>query len=309
MISVENLVFDYPGKRALDNISFHIPKGGITALVGPNGAGKTTLLRCMAALDRPIQGQIRLDDVDVLEHPRVCHRRVGYLSDFFGLYDQLTVRQCLSYVAGANDLPSAQIGAAVDQTASRLGLEERLDIPAGQLSRGQRQRVAIGQAIIHSPDCVILDEPASGLDPEARHSLAQLFTHLRNDGMTLIVSSHILAELEDYSTDMLILRDGRIVDHSRLGEQDTANVRIKLTLVNPWPDLHRQLVEIDGIDQLNCDDHMASFLFSSDGQAQHGLLKSLLEHDLPIRSFGPERQNLQDTYLATVNAASSEAKS
>ncbi|MDD1606888.1 MAG: ABC transporter ATP-binding protein, partial [Methylococcaceae bacterium] len=212
MINVEQLIFEYPNLRALDEVSFHIPQGSITALVGPNGAGKTTLLRCMAALDQPMSGNIRIDGIDVLEHPRECHRIIGYLSDFFGLYDRLTVRQCLHYVARAQGIADEDCEAAIAKVSKGLYITDRLDVLAGTLSRGLRQRVAIAQAIIHSPRVVLLDEPASGLDPEARHELAELFLELQKQGMTLLVSSHILAELEAYSTDMLVLRQGRIIE-------------------------------------------------------------------------------------------------
>ncbi|NJD05295.1 MAG: ABC transporter ATP-binding protein, partial [Methylococcaceae bacterium] len=215
-IHVEHLVFEYPNVRALDDVCFAIPTGSITALVGPNGAGKTTLLRCIAALDQPLSGRIQVGDIDVLAEPRLCHRRIGYLSDSFGLYESLTVRQCLSYAAEANGLDHAVVSEAVERTAQRLNLRERLEQKAGELSRGLRQRVAIGQAIIHGPSLVLLDEPAAGLDPEARHHLSQLFRALQADGMTLLVSSHILAELAEYSTGMLVLKDGRIAGHESI---------------------------------------------------------------------------------------------
>jgi ABC-2 type transport system ATP-binding protein len=175
LISVKNLIFEYTGFRALNNISFTIPQGSITALVGPNGAGKTTLLRCLSALEQPLNGSINIDNVDILEQPRLCHRKVGYLSDFFGLYDRLTVRQCLHFVARAQGIAEHQCEPAVISVAKKLNIADRLETTPAMLSRGLRQRVAIAQAIIHQPKVVLLDEPASGLDPEARHSLANLF--------------------------------------------------------------------------------------------------------------------------------------
>ena len=148
--------------------------------------------------------------------PRDVHRIMGYLSDFFGLYQDLTVARCLEYAAAAQGLPEADIPAAIERTAQRLDLSDRLQQTSGSLSRGLRQRVAIGQAIIHQPKVLLLDEPASGLDPEARASLAALFRQLQADGMTLLVSSHILAELDEYSTHMLALRDGRILENREL---------------------------------------------------------------------------------------------
>ncbi|MFM8331988.1 MAG: ABC transporter ATP-binding protein [Candidatus Methylumidiphilus sp.] len=249
MIDVENLVFEYPGLRALDHVSLHIAQGSITALVGPNGAGKTTLLRCLAGLEQPVGGSIRVDGVDVLEQPRDCHRVIGYLSDFFGLYERLTVRQCLLYVARAQGMDADGAAQAVVDVSARLGLAGRLAARPGELSRGLRQRVAIAQAIIHAPRVVLLDEPASGLDPEARHELAQLFLDLQAQGMTLLVSSHILAELEAYSTDMLVLRHGRIIEQVRVRTHRVAQP-FRLLLAEAVAGLDDTLRQIDGVEVL-----------------------------------------------------------
>ncbi len=126
MIAVEDLVFEYPGLRALDGVSFGIEPGGITALVGPTGAGKTTLMRCMAALMTPLAGRVLMDGFDVHEAPRKSHREMGYLSDFFGLYDALTVRQCLRYQAMAQGVAAVDQGPAVEQAAAQVRLSERM---------------------------------------------------------------------------------------------------------------------------------------------------------------------------------------
>src|SRR5262249_14391163 len=150
MIRVENLTFDYPGHRALSDISFAIEPRTITALVGPNGAGKTTLLRCLAALDRPGVGRVLLDGIDVHDTPRVAHERMAFLPDFFGVYDDLTVRQCLDYKARAHGVAGGRRSMAIGSAAERLGLSDRLNEHAGTLSRGLKQRLAIAQAIIHA---------------------------------------------------------------------------------------------------------------------------------------------------------------
>lgn len=216
MIRVEGLVFDYPGHRALHGISLHIQPGTVTALVGPNGAGKSTLLRCLAGLDEPLAGQLTVAGIDVQEHPRKVHKKLGYLSDFFGLYQQLTVQQCLHYAATAQGLSDAQARQRVQTVATQLGLNKKLSSLASNLSRGQRQRLAIGQAIVHEPQVLLLDEPASGLDPEARSNLSHLFRQLHAQGMTLVVSSHILSELDEYCTHILSIREGRITSHNSL---------------------------------------------------------------------------------------------
>ncbi|MDO4724750.1 MAG: ABC transporter ATP-binding protein [Comamonadaceae bacterium] len=216
LIEIDQLVFEYPGHRALDGVSLRLERGSVTALVGPNGAGKSTLLRCMAGLERPLSGQIRIDGVSVIDAPRQVHRKLGYLSDFFGLYEGLRVRQCLAYAALAVGVARQQLPERVAQVAQAMDLTALLQRRPSELSRGQRQRLAIGQAIIHSPQVLLLDEPASGLDPQARSSLAALFRRLQAQGMTLLVSSHILSELDEYSTHILSIRQGRIVSHEDL---------------------------------------------------------------------------------------------
>jgi len=300
MINVEQLIFEYPNLRALDEVSFHIPQGSITALVGPNGAGKTTLLRCMAALEQPVSGNIRIDGIDVLEHPRECHRIIGYLSDFFGLYDRLTVRQCLHYVARAQGIADEDCAAAIARVSKGLYITDRLDVLAGTLSRGLRQRVAIAQAIIHSPLVVLLDEPASGLDPEARHELAELFLDLQKQGMTLLVSSHILAELEAYSTDMLVLREGRIIEQVAIKAHAHAQ-DFKLTLATPVAGLAALLQSIESLKVLKVEhDQSALLQVQGDSLQQHDLLKTLLARNLPICEFAKITSNLQDAYLDTI---------
>ncbi|MGR8930700.1 MAG: ABC transporter ATP-binding protein [Gammaproteobacteria bacterium] len=300
MIAVQNLIFEYPGLRALDDVSFNINKGSITALVGPNGAGKTTLLRCMAALDLPVSGEIHIAGIDVLEQPRECHRVIGYLSDFFGLYQRLTVRQCLHYVARAQGIAANDCAAAISDVSRRLQIDDRLDMRPDQLSRGLRQRVAIAQAIIHRPLFVLLDEPASGLDPEARHELAGLFLELQRHGMTLLVSSHILAELESYCTDMLMLREGRIVEQLTLKQQKPC-LEFKLVLAKPDAQLTNLLQSIQDIRVLNTEqDKLAILELPHNAERQHAVLKALLSRGLSVCEFAPVSRNLQDTYLQTI---------
>jgi ABC-2 type transport system ATP-binding protein len=300
MIQVEHLIFDYPGHRALDDVSFTIAPQTITALVGPNGAGKTTLLRCLVALDRPGAGRVLLEELDVHEAPREAHKRMAFLPDFFGVYDDLTVRQCLGYRARAHDVPRERRRAAVQRAAERLGIADRMKDYAGTLSRGLKQRLAIAQAIIHEPHVALLDEPAAGLDPEARYSLAAVFRELRADGMTLIVSSHILAELEDYSTHLLAIRDGRIVDLRALQQlaTDVAPLPMQLRLTAADQRIGALLATVAGVSDVAVDTQLVRFSLAGGVQAQHALLKRLIDEGLPVAEFAPMQSSLQDSYLA-----------
>lgn len=301
MIEVKNLIFEYPTKRALHDVSCEIKTGSITALVGPNGAGKTTLIRCVVGLHGPFSGQVLFDGVDVHEHPRDCHRRMAYLSDFFGVYDQLTVRQCLTYTARAYGVTGDKVRTVVEAAAERLNLTDRLREKSGALSRGLRQRLAIAQAIVHEPEFLVLDEPASGLDPEARQSLSMLLIGLRDAGMTLLVSSHILAELEGYCTDMLIMREGRIIDSRKLAGELTDARRLRIDLAAPSTDLLALLENAAGVAQAAVNDDVATLLFSGDAAAQHKLLRQLVEAGIPVAGLREDRIALQDAYIAQIH--------
>jgi ABC-2 type transport system ATP-binding protein len=298
---VAALDYEYPGVRALSGVSFELHRGTVTALVGPNGAGKTTLLRCLAGLDAPLEGAIEVGGVDVLEAPREAHRKLGYLSDFFGVYESLTVAQCLAHAGAMQGVAEAGLDEAVRRTAQRLGLADRQGQAAGTLSRGLRQRLAIGQALIHGPELLLLDEPAAGLDPEARHALAALFRTLRDEGMTLVVSSHILAELDEYSTHMLVLRGGEVVEHRALeGGPGPGERRLRVRLAAPDASLAMKLSAIAGVRVVEADGCEAVLALQGDDAAQAALLASLLAAGLAVTEFAGERENLHDSYLRTV---------
>ncbi|GIL39499.1 ABC transporter ATP-binding protein [Roseiterribacter gracilis] len=298
MIRVRDLVFDYPGHRALDGLSFNIDAGSVVALVGPNGAGKTTLMRCIAALDTPGGGNIQVDGIDALEAPRELHRRIGFLQDFFGLYEDLSVRQCLTYQAMARGVARAERDDRVQATAQRLGLVPWLDKRAGTLSRGWRQRLGIAQALVHEPAVVLLDEPAAGLDPAARRELSDLLVQIAREGTTLIVSSHILTELADYSTHVLILAGGQLVSNEKIDQAIRAARRVmRLRLTRPDPNVENLLRDLNpvAVDALQ-------FEFTLDGgdEAASALLTKLVTAGVPVAELGAVEADLERLYLERV---------
>lgn len=309
IIKVERLSYEYPGLRALDNVSFTIAGGSITALVGPNGAGKTTLLRCLAGMDRPLSGSITVNGIDVVEEPRHSHQCIGYLSDFFGLYEDLSVRQSLTYVAAANGMAQSQIRSIIDQAAQQLGLSARLDQRAGDLSRGLRQRVAIAHAVIHSPQVILLDEPASGLDPEARYQLGELFIALKQSGMTLLISSHILAELEAYSTDILILRDGRMLEQRGLGSLNADTCVLEIA-VQQTAETALALLDLDGrVSAVVAGEEVIQFHFAGDASARAALLREFVERGVEVSHFAAVAEDLQQSYLRSISHADGDNES
>lgn len=303
MIDVAGLVYEYPSVRALNGLSLHVVPQTITALVGPNGAGKTTLLRCLAALDVPFAGHVLIDGLDTAVSPREIHARLGYLPDFYGLYDELSVRRCLTYAARAHGIaPSAAIQAA-EKAAARVGLADRLDALAGELSRGLRQRLAIGQTIVHEPRVLLLDEPAAGLDPQARRDLSALLVALKDSGMTLVVSSHILAELEDYCSEMIIIEDGRIAGGKPVKVRDVERPRYLLEIATARSDLRDFLASRAGLDVVEADEHHALFTFTRNPGARAKLIRDLVAAGFELSSFAESTKALEDTYFAQVGRA------
>ncbi|MGF1454314.1 MAG: ABC transporter ATP-binding protein [Alphaproteobacteria bacterium] len=298
MIEVEDLSFEYPTTRALDSIDLTVERGAIAALVGPNGAGKTTLLRCLAALERPFSGKVRIDGLDTRRHPRDVHERIGYLPDFFGLYDDLTVRQSLVFAARAHGIASGAADAAAQKAAERTALTDRMNQKASELSRGLRQRLAIGQAIVHEPRVLLLDEPASGLDPEARRSLSRLFLSLQALGITQIVSSHILAELEDYCTHMIIMDQGRIVRSRKVGGQAGGAVPVRIDLVQADERLSSVLSQMPEIQVIEVSGQSAMVVVSDGGAGRSALLRRLVEAGLEVAGIAEVRERLEDAYFS-----------
>lgn len=309
MLRAENLIFDYPDKRALHGVSLTVARGDIVALVGPNGAGKSTLMRCLIALSRPTSGRVFMNGLDVHQAPRDAHRRIGYLGDFVGLYDGLSVRRCLYHGAAAAGLPKRERQAGLRRVAERLGLVAHFDALAGQLSRGQRQRLAIAQAIIHQPELLVLDEPAAGLDPEARSRLSDLILKLRDDGTTILVSSHILSELEDYCTKMVMINDGRLIDTEPIEQR---HLRFRARLAAPRAGLAELvagvIAEIPGVAAVSLlEDELEVMVSLTDQDPRpQDVLAALVSAGLPVCAFGPEQWRLQDSYMAALDTGSAQ---
>ena len=299
LIKVENLNFEYPKKKVLKDINFEIVDGSITALVGPNGAGKTTLLRCLASLETPMSGYVHVVNIDVHDKPREAHRAMGYLSDSFGVYNNMTVRQNLTYMGWCHKLPVEALEQRIEALAEETDLTEYIDKKAGILSRGYKQRLGVALAIIHSPKCLFLDEPASGMDPEARIKLSELIIRLRDSGMTIIVSSHILAELEDYCSDMLVIRDGEIKSHVILSEhQESHQAAIKISFTK-LSKKHITLIEkYEGVRSIEKQmETSLTITFEGDDIEQAKMLKFLISEGVPACEFSPKQRTLQGAYM------------
>jgi ABC-2 type transport system ATP-binding protein len=210
VISVEKLTKRYGDRAALDQVSFEVPEREIFGFVGPNGAGKTTTLRILAALLEPTEGKAFIGGADVTKDPDKIHTKIGYMPDFFGVYDQLTVGEYLDFYAACYRQPKARRAKIVDDLLALVGMSDRKNQAVDSLSRGLKQRVCLARALVHDPVVLLLDEPASGLDPRARVEMREILKELQRMGKTIIISSHILPELTELCTTIGIIDHGHM---------------------------------------------------------------------------------------------------
>ena len=232
-VAIRGLVKTYGRVRAVDELDLDVPQGGIFGLVGPNGAGKTTTMLAIVTLLVPDAGTVEVFGADPRRDPSEVRRRVGYMPDFFGLYDGLTCREYLEFFASAYDLTGDQRRAQVDDLLELVELSHKADTDTSGLSRGMQQRLSLARALVHDPELLVLDEPASGLDPRARVELREILRELTRLGHTILVSSHILAELEEICDRVGIIEAGTVLaqgttDELRRGLASATSVTLRV---------------------------------------------------------------------------------
>ena len=301
MIHLTGLRKQFGALIAVNNLGLEIPKGEIYGLIGPNGAGKTTTIRMMCGLLVPTQGRVEIAGVDVCAEPERAQQHIGYLSDFFAVYDDLKVWEYLDYFAHAYKMPESDIPRRVREVIGEVGLEVKTDSMIAGLSRGMKQRLGIARAIIHKPEVLLLDEPASGLDPKARFDLRVLLQGLRDQGATILISSHILTELEGFCTSIGIMEKGRLVRSGRIDEVTAAESPAK-TISLRWlgggeSSLRAALARVPEVSDLEIDGATAQFRYagSEDGLAQ--VLSDLLSAQVRIVSFSEVKTTVEDLYM------------
>ena len=213
IIRAEGLRKLYGGNEALSDLSFEVAEGEVLGFIGANGAGKTTTLRILAGLSRPSGGWAEVDGADVVTGRERLHELVGYMPDFFGVYESMTAAEYLAFYASCYRVPKHLIDRVVADLLELVHLGPKRDAQVDNLSRGMKQRLCLARALVHDPRVLLLDEPASGLDPRARAEMRELVQALREMGKTIVLSSHILPELAEMCTSYGVIHDGRMVAH------------------------------------------------------------------------------------------------
>ncbi len=218
IVETRNLTRNYGRFTALSDLNLQIERGSIHGFIGPNGAGKTTTMRILATLLEPSAGQAWVSGYEVTAHPYDVRRAIGYMPDFFGVYDNMKVWEYLDFFAASYNVPPEQRRGMIDDLLALVDLGAKRDNFVEDLSRGMKQRLCLARTLVHEPDLLILDEPASGLDPHARIELRELLKELRSLGKTILVSSHILSELAEMCTHVAIIERGRLLVNGRVEE-------------------------------------------------------------------------------------------
>ena len=300
MIQVAGLSKSWNGVPAVDAISFTIPAGEIFGFIGPNGAGKTTTIRMLAALLEPDGGEATVADVSIWDDPEGVRAAVGYMPDDFGVYPGLCVDEYLEFFAAASLVPRARRRAVVNDVLALTDLDGIRTKRVETLSRGMRQRLGLGRALVHDPKVLLLDEPASGLDPRARIEIRELLRGRARRGKTILLSSHILTEMSELCTRIGIIERGRLL---AAGTPDeilrtlSAGRRIRIRLAAEVDRAAALLAGVDGVTDVEVEGAEARALFDGPDDQIQRLLRPLLDAGLPVTAVMPESADLERIFL------------
>ena len=300
MIAVDNLTKVYAKRTALDHVSFVVPEGEIFGFVGPNGAGKTTTLRILAALLEPTAGSAFIDGADVTKEPQRVHSRLGYMPDFFGVYDHLSVAEYLDFYASCYRQPRQKRKVVVDNLLELVDLADRRNQLVDTLSRGLKQRVCLARALVHDPTVLLLDEPASGLDPRARVEMREILKELQRMGKTIVISSHILPELTELCSMIGIIDRGRMRATGTVQEvirQLTTGRRLRIGVLGTKSDAIAVLSPMDTIRQVEVVNGAIEVGYDGDEDTAADILQALTAAGIRVSEFSPLDGGLEDAFL------------
>lgn len=301
VLEVESVVRDFGAFRAVDRVSFQVNAGEVCGFIGPNGAGKTTTMRICATLDLPSYGDVRIAGESVLSRAREARQRLGFMPDAYGAYAVTSVADYLDFFARAYGLNHKERHATINRLVDFVQLGDMLHKDTTDLSKGMKQRLCLAKTLLHDPDLLILDEPAAGLDPRARIELRELVKALGGMGKGILISSHILNELEEMCDSIVVIERGVVMTSGRV---DALSSEIKrradslfVRSLSPYLMVERILLEQPGVSKVHAEGEGIIVRFQGDDEMRAGLLKRLVTEDLSIVEFRTENVDLEDVFL------------
>ena len=308
IIETKNLTKRYSQLVAVEALSLSVEQGAIYGFVGPNGAGKTTTMRMLTTLLQPTSGDAWVAGASVTRDPRGVRRAIGYMPDFFGVYDDMKVWEYLDFFAACYELPQATRRVLIDQLLELVDLTHRRDDMVDTLSRGMKQRLCLARTLAHDPQILILDEPASGLDPRARIEIRELLLELSRLGKTVFFSTHILADVAEICTQVGIVEAGRLVAEGSLDEMQrrlAPHRRLHVALLGQLEQARLALTGREGVIAVRDQEPAAAqgvppvldVDFSGDDAAVSRLLQDLVGRGLPVLRFTESLYDLEDVFM------------
>lgn len=307
MLKVQGLRKEYGDLVAVNRLEFSLQPGDVFGFIGSNGAGKTTTIRMLATLLEPTEGTATLNGVDIRSDPMAIRRQIGYMPDFFGLYDDVKVWEYLDFFAALYAVPPQQRNEVIDNVLELTDLTVKRDAFVQSLSRGMQQRLCLARCLVHDPALLLLDEPASGLDPRARAELKGLILELGRMGKIVIVSSHILPELSDFCNCVGIIEKGEMVAFGAVKDvvSRVQPVRVlQIRAIDRLPELCSYLSEQEHIVTTKiCDDSSVVCEFMGSQDDQTALLANLVKANFRLLTFSEQNANLEDAFLMLTTGA------
>ena len=302
MLEIKELTRVYGRFTALNHLNIQIGDGELHGFVGPNGAGKSTTMRILATLLPPTSGTAVMDGVDVRKAPRRMRELIGYMPDFFGVYDRLKTWEYLDFYARCYGFSNQERMRMIDQLLELVRLSDKRDSYVDVLSRGMKQRLCLAHALIHDPRLLILDEPASGMDPRARAEMKDILRSLKDMGKTVLISSHILPELSEMCDSLTIIDHGNLVFSGTvdaLSRKMNGSAPLDIRLLRDQVDAAATILnEFPGVTGIElADAQLLRVDFDGDEQAAAQLLKKLLLGDIAVADFHRAQMNLEKVFM------------
>ena len=309
ILEIRELSKQFGRRKAVDNLNLTIEPGEIFGLVGPNGAGKTTTMRMLVTLLRPDKGEIFVGGHSVRKAPRAVRHLIGFMPDVFGLYDDMTVDEYLHFFGACYGIPASQRTRLIADLLELVDLTPRRADMVDTLSRGLKQRLGLARVLIHDPSLLILDEPASGLDPRARVEIRELLVEIARLGKTILFSSHILADVSELCSRVAIMESGKLVavgSIDQLSQRMVPHRLVRVSLLNriPAEAARAALAALPGVGAVRPQEGLIrpdwialEAEFTGDDESLRGLLSQLLERGLPVVHFSEETQDLEEVFM------------
>lgn len=302
MIEIIDLTKRYGNFTALNSLNLQIDKGSVFGFVGQNGAGKSTTFSILATLLAPSSGTAYINGYNVQKEPKMVRRQLGYMPDFFGVYDQLKTIEYLHFYGASYGIPLHEREKLIPQLLDLVNLSHKQDSYVDVLSRGMKQRLCLARSLIHDPEVLILDEPASGLDPRARVEMREILKELKSMGKTILISSHILPELAEMCDTIGIIDQGQLVAEGAVSDIQAKLKGEKLIIVKTYQDLEKAAAFFEDDPNVSKlikgeEENSLQFIYKGSAFEQTELLKKAIINNLAIISFSEIETNLEDVFM------------